>query len=602
MGNDRWPSSPWQTGVRVAEMRPGSRLAGLGRPVQLLLLAATFALGGILSAFLLESGIAGKVKHRLTSLLPPELAAQAGARHRKIETGLLTLSVMEIPIGNVDGNTASGGIATGGGIAAAGDTLIFVTALGKIGYLDLRTMHIRYLPDTVPMNLAGLAASPAWQMPDFNGHWFRVTGILLSPIQDGQAQLYVGHHVYDERGDICLSISETTIHFDDHVPAVTAPFRQTYRANACVNLEAAGYNFEGHLTGGRLALLDDTSLLLTVGYFGLAKDNQTPGEAEANLPGDFGRLLRIDLESGEVSEFAKGFRNAQGITVDSLGRIWTTEHGPQGGDEINLVREGAHYGWPHVTFGVGYGGASSKRQPWVPNPVQGRHDGYEAPAFAFVPSIGINQIIEAPSTDESLALWQGDLLVASLREQSLYRLRLIGDTPVYVEPIRLNYRLRDMAALDGGRFAILTDERRILIVEEAAGGDALAPPVTIAARTDALLSLETASGRPDDNQFGRDMFRFKCGSCHTFEARGANGPHLGGILDRPIGSQPNYPYSPALTGATGRWSRNQLMRYIRDPASAGLEGSTMPAINHIDDYTLRAIIQYANEQPALQRD
>lgn len=138
-------------------------------------------------------------------------------------------------------------------------------------------MKTRYLPETVPMNFAGLAASPARQMPDFNGHWFRVTGILLSPVRDGYARLHVAHHVYDEeRGDICLSVSETTIRFDGEIPSIAAPFRQTYLTKACVNLEANAYHFEGHLTGGRLALLDETSLLLTVGYFGLAKVNHTP--------------------------------------------------------------------------------------------------------------------------------------------------------------------------------------------------------------------------------------------------------------------------------------------------------------------------------------
>lgn len=574
-----------------------------GGAARLGLLAGTFALGGILAAILIQTGIAGKVKHRLTALLPPELTAQTGIRHHTVETGLLTLTVTEIPISDNDTPKVTGGVSTGGGITAAGKTLIFVTALGKVGYLDPNDMKTRYLPETVPMNFAGLAASPAWQMPDFNGHWFRVTGVLLSPVRDGHARLHVAHHISDEeRGDICLSVSETTIRFDGDIPSIIAPFRQTYLTKACVNLEANGYHFEGHLTGGRLALLDETSLLLTVGYFGLAKVNHTPSEAEMRLPGDFGRLLKIDLESGEVSEFARGFRNAQGLTIDRSGRIWTTEHGPQGGDEINLIREGSHYGWPHVTLGVGYGGAQVKRRPWGPNPVQGRHDGYEPPVFAFVPSIGINQIIEVPTTDDSFALWQGDLLIASLREQSLYRLRLNGDAPVYAEPIRLNHRMRDMVALDDGRIAILTDNRQILIVEEATGSGNTPPPVTITAARSTRLPVAGTNGRPGDNHFGRDMFRFKCGSCHTFDGTGATGPHLGGIIDRPIGSQPSYAYSAPLASASGRWNRNLLIRYIRDPDAAGFEGSTMQGISDIDDHTLRAIIEYANDQPALPKD
>lgn len=72
-----------------------------------------------------------------------------------------------------------------------------------------------------------------------------------------------------------------------------------------------------------------------------------------------------------------------------MGTLWSTEHGPRGGDEINVLEEGEHYGWPMVTYGTRYG-----NQDWPANPNQGRHLGYQAPVYAFVPSIGISNLIQ----------------------------------------------------------------------------------------------------------------------------------------------------------------------------------------------------------------
>ncbi len=91
--------------------------------------------------------------------------------------------------------------------------------------------------------------------------------------------------------------------------------------------------------------------------------------------------------------FADGVRNPQGLATNDDGNIWEAEHGPQGGDEINLVLEGADYGWPTVSLGVHYG----KPRASIPtNPVHGRHEAFNPPVMAFLPSVGLSAIAAIP--------------------------------------------------------------------------------------------------------------------------------------------------------------------------------------------------------------
>ena len=84
-----------------------------------------------------------------------------------------------------------------------------------------------------------------------------------------------------------------------------------------------------------------------------------------------------------------GIRNAQGLVRDAEGNLWATDHGPQGGDELNLLREGADYGWPLASYGIGYGGVSLRL---VGDEGIGRHDGFARPVFAWVTSTALSAI------------------------------------------------------------------------------------------------------------------------------------------------------------------------------------------------------------------
>jgi glucose/arabinose dehydrogenase len=146
-----------------------------------------------------------------------------------------------------------------------------------------------------------------------------------------------------------------------------------------------------------------------------------------------------------------GHRNIQGLIVDpATGALWAHEHGPQGGDEVNLIRRGANYGWPRATHGVHYGGAPITEHRSLP--------GMEDAVKVWVPSIAPSGL--AAVGGAAFPGWRGDLLVGALRDRALVRLTREGDRIVGEERIPMfGERIRDVRVLPDGRVLLLTDSR-----------------------------------------------------------------------------------------------------------------------------------------------
>lgn len=152
--------------------------------------------------------------------------------------------------------------------------------------------------------------------------------------------------------------------------------------------------------------------------------------------------------------YSYGHRNPQGMTLHpETGEVWLHEHGPRGGDELNLVMPHRNYGWPVITYGEEYSGGPVGAG-WTEKP------GLEQPLYYWVPSI-------APSgmsfyQGDLLAKWQGDLLLGSLKFQQLVRLRLQGTQVVHEERLltRQLGRIRDVRVGPDGAVYLLTDSRQ----------------------------------------------------------------------------------------------------------------------------------------------
>ena len=149
--------------------------------------------------------------------------------------------------------------------------------------------------------------------------------------------------------------------------------------------------------------------------------------------------------------FSYGNRNMQGAALHPrTGELWTHEHGPQGGDEINVIRAGVNYGWPVITYGVNYGigtriGAGTHQE------------GMAQPLYYWVPSIAPSGM--AFYTGDAIPQWQGNLLVGSLKFSALVRLELDGEKVLHEERLLRGElgRIRDVRQGPDGLVYLLTD-------------------------------------------------------------------------------------------------------------------------------------------------
>ena len=210
--------------------------------------------------------------------------------------------------------------------------------------------------------------------------------------------------------------------------------------------------------GGKLAFLPDGTLLVSVG------EGYKYREEAQNLAWELGKLLRIRPDGTAPSDnpfpeqaprvYSYGHRNPQSLVYDAeTDRILMMEHGPKGGDELNHIVAGNNYGWPAITYGVDYSGA-------VISPFT-EAEGMQQPLQYWVPSIGPSGL--AIYRGDLFPEWQGDLLLGSLINEEMRRLRLVGnevteDQAVFPE---IQGRVRDVRVLADGSIVTLTDEGNV---------------------------------------------------------------------------------------------------------------------------------------------
>ena len=261
------------------------------------------------------------------------------------------------------------------------------------------------------------------------------------------------------------------------------------------------------------------------------------------------------------------------MTIDAQGNLWETEHGPQGGDELNLIRAGANYGWPLTTFGTQYG-----QWQWRPNKAQGRHEGYELPTYAWMESIGVSNLVRIK---DQPTLWQGDLLISTLRSKSLYRIRLQEARVIFSEQIQVGERIRDMTLMTDGSIVLWTENRNIIHVVAESREYA-------SDRSDAYrATIESAPEQLQDTILN-------CISCHSFSREFVSGsaPPLWGVYGRAIGATDYPEYSNALRNrSSARWDAESLKTFIRNPQDFA-PGSTMPMADIKDARSLDALVEY----------
>jgi aldose sugar dehydrogenase len=170
----------------------------------------------------------------------------------------------------------------------------------------------------------------------------------------------------------------------------------------------------------------------------------------------------VDREGAYRSIWSYGHRNPQGLTFDLDGVLWSTEHGPRGGDELNRVEKGKNYGWPLVSYGINYQGTPLVT-PWPE--VQGIEEEIEMPVDTWTPSIAASGLEVVTGT--TFEAWRGDLLAGGLASERIDRVRLRDGAVVERETVvRGLGRVRDIVVgPDGAIYIVVNSPDQVVRLE-----------------------------------------------------------------------------------------------------------------------------------------
>ena len=216
----------------------------------------------------------------------------------------------------------------------------------------------------------------------------------------------------------------------------------------------------GGKSGGRIAIAPDGSLFVTLGD----RSDSPPWDVAQRLDNHLGKIIHITSDGapapgnpflgkpGALPEiWAYGTRSQEGLAFDpKTGRLWETEHGPRGGDELNIIEKGKNYGWPVIAHGIDY--------PGTPIGEGITHkEGMEEPVYYWDPVIAPSGL--AFYTGNLFPQWRGSVFVGGLAGMVLDRLTLVNDKVVAEEPLLTDFhsRIRDVRVGPDGAVYVLTD-------------------------------------------------------------------------------------------------------------------------------------------------
>ena len=321
------------------------------------------------------------------------------------------------------------------------DNLFLVSKDGVISYIDISELNgNNFQTKIIPNNLKKII--------DYDDWWSKPGGKGIKDALINDGKIYLSYTNLVDKDCYNTSILVAEISFD------LLKFNEFFEPPTCLNVRS-GYNRWSHNSGGgKLFPLDNEHLLFSHGGFKTrvnAQDNSSV----------FGKIISINKNSKEWSIISKGHRNVQGLFYNSdKNFIINTEHGPMGGDEINInnlnEQKEKNYGWPISSYGEHYGGIEKNKENYKEAPLYKSHldYGFIEPTKYFVPSIGISDIEKVSKKFNQN--FTNDYFVGALGftlsegDKSIHHIRLNDENNqiIFNDIIPINERIRDIHYLD----------------------------------------------------------------------------------------------------------------------------------------------------------
>jgi len=284
----------------------------------------------------------------------------------------------------------------------------------------------------------------------------------------GQGGLFdiVLHPDYAENGWVYISFAKPNAAGSE---ATTTVIRAKIRDNALVDIDEvfeadAWSNSAGHY-GGRIAFDGQGHVFISSGERMAPSTGDLTQHPAQTTNEDFGVIVRLNEDGSVPSDnpfvgrtgfvpemWSYGHRNPQGLVYDgATGQLWETEHGPQGGDELNAIQAGKNYGWPVITYGANYGSGTEIGQRAAP--------GLEQPAAFYVPSIAPSGLMLY--TGDAFPAWRGRLFAGGLSAAygGISVISVNGTTVSGRTPILAGYRVRDIRQGPDGFIYVAVDSQ-----------------------------------------------------------------------------------------------------------------------------------------------
>ncbi|HEX7781244.1 MAG TPA: PQQ-dependent sugar dehydrogenase [Sphingobium sp.] len=358
----------------------------------------------------------------------------------------------------------------------------------------------------------------------------------------------------------------------------------------------------------RIVFMPDKTMLVGVGSGGQGSrgmvqrlDNQSGKIIHLNRDGSPVANGPFSKQTGARPElWAIGFRNSAGIALATDGNVWAIDIGPKGGDELNLVKPGANYGWPLVSWGFDYSGRAMSDRQDDPE--------FADPVAVWSPSRAPGDLMQY--TGDRFPQWRGDFFASELMGHVVRRLRVQDGKVVLEEALLtdLRERIRSVGQGPDGYLYVITDSAKGRLLRLRPGkptkaeNDRVARPYELPSGGNMVEDF--ARRGVYQEKYTQILFNFKydetrakalfgqtCAGCHNAGSftTGEIGPDLNGVAKRRSGQLPGYAYSAALRDPKNaiQWDHDSLVAFISNPQSyyPGTKMTTAP----IDD--LETVLQ-----------
>ena len=294
--------------------------------------------------------------------------------------------------------------------------------------------------------------------------FFGIKDILVDNFSDFENKLlFASSLIYNESKD-CYTVGVYMTKINNSDVFGISDWKKIFSTKKCLTIDlTSNPRFAAASAGGRIIKLDENHILLSIGDF--YADGVNGPALSQDFSNMYGKMIKINFKNLNYEIYSFGHRNPQGLYIDKDNNIFSTEHGPTYGDELNYISQNNNYGWPLATYGTNYVSADAyakkkvneNKKEWPLDITANTHNSFVKPLFSWGNTIGISNLIVYENN--YFSKWNKNLIISTLASNQLIRMNFDYEKQsiIYKENIKIGQRIRDIIETDDGRIVLLTD-------------------------------------------------------------------------------------------------------------------------------------------------